>query len=112
MIRILCLIIGVSINSIAQNRDPLKTEIVTSDLDNFFANPKEKELCLEFNARMLEKNYDGWLYSSSPSRPYDLGYWMGYKITKAYYDRMEDKQKVMQKNSWPQAVTQNSLSEK
>jgi hypothetical protein len=40
---------------------------------------------------MNEKDFKGWLYSSSPDRPNDLGYWMGYKITKAYYDQAEDK---------------------
>ena len=61
-----------------------------------FANPKEKELWLEFKSKMLEKNYDGWLYSSSEGRPNDLGYWMGYKITKAYYDKASDKQKAIE----------------
>jgi len=57
-----------------------------------FADPKEKELWLEFRAKMNEKDYTGWLYSSVKGRPNDLGYWMGYKITKAYYDQAPDKQ--------------------
>jgi len=57
-----------------------------------FADSKEKELWLEFRAKMNEKDYTGWLYSSVKGRPNDLGYWMGYKITKAYYDRASDKQ--------------------
>lgn len=61
-----------------------------------FANPREKELWLEFKERMLKKNYDGWLYSTTEGRPNDLGYWMGYKITKAYYNRAEDKQKAIE----------------
>jgi uncharacterized protein YjaZ len=56
-----------------------------------FANPKEKELWLEFKDRMDKKEYTGWLYSSAKGRPNDLGYWMGYKITKAYYDQAQDK---------------------
>ena len=56
-----------------------------------FANPKEKELWLEFKERMNGKDYTGWLYSSVKGRPNDLGYWMGYKITKAYYDQSQDK---------------------
>lgn len=60
-----------------------------------FANPREKELWLEFKDRMLEKNYDGWLYSPATDRPNDLGYWMGYKITKAYYDQAADKHKAI-----------------
>lgn len=57
-----------------------------------FANPREKELWLEFKEKMNGKDYTGWLYSSVKGRPNDLGYWMGYKITKAYYDQQQDKQ--------------------
>lgn len=60
-----------------------------------FANPKEKELWLEFKERMNGKDYSGWLYSSTKGRPNDLGYWMGYKITNAYYDQAKDKKKAI-----------------
>jgi hypothetical protein len=60
-----------------------------------FADPREKELWLEFKERMLKKDYKGWLYSTTEGRPNDLGYWMGYKITKAYYDQMTDKQQAV-----------------
>lgn len=60
-----------------------------------FANPKEKELWLEFKSRMNREDYKGWLYSSSEGRPNDLGYWMGYKITKAYYDKATDKKEAI-----------------
>jgi hypothetical protein len=56
-----------------------------------YANSKEKELWLEFKERMNGKDYSGWLYSSSKGRPNDLGYWMGYKITKSYYDQALNK---------------------
>jgi Predicted Zn-dependent protease (DUF2268) len=57
-----------------------------------FADPQEKELWLEFKGKMNDKDYTGWLYSQVKDRPNDLGYWMGYKITKAYYDQAPDKQ--------------------
>ncbi len=60
-----------------------------------YANPIEKELWLEFKERMNEKDYTGWLYSSIKGRPSDLGYWMGYKISKAYYDQAPDKKKAI-----------------
>ncbi len=60
-----------------------------------FANPKEEELWMEFKDRMLEKDFDGWLYGSQEGRPNDLGYWMGYKITRAYYENMPDKKKAI-----------------
>lgn len=56
-----------------------------------YANPREKELWEEFKARMDKQDYSGWLYSGSPGRPNHLDYWMGYPITRAYYDHATDK---------------------
>lgn len=60
-----------------------------------YANPREAELWAEFQTRMDGKDYNGWLYSSTAGRPNDLGYWMGYKIVKAYYDKAPDKRKAV-----------------
>lgn len=60
-----------------------------------FADPIENELWTEFKERMHQSNIDGWLYSSAGDRPNDLGYWVGYKISKAYYDQAEDKQQAI-----------------
>lgn len=60
-----------------------------------FADPKEQELWYEFKTKMNGKDYSGWLYGSNIDRPNDLGYWIGYKITKAYYDNAEDKNKAV-----------------
>ena len=60
-----------------------------------FANSREKELWQEFKAQMNQKDYTGWLYGSSKDRPNDLGYWMGYKISKAYYDQAKDKKNAI-----------------
>lgn len=56
-----------------------------------FANPKERELWLEFKEKMFMKDFSGWLYSSQEGRPNDLGYWMGYQITKAYFEKKSNK---------------------
>ena len=61
-----------------------------------FANPREEELWAEFKERMHGKDYKGWLYSSTEGRPNDLGYWIGYKIAKAYYDKQPDKKKALE----------------
>ena len=56
-----------------------------------------KELWNEFIAQMNGSDWGNWLYSSKDkSRPKDLGYWVGYKITKAYYDKAEGKTKAIQ----------------
>lgn len=60
-----------------------------------FANLKEKELWSEFKTKMDKKDYKGWLYSSMEGRPNDLGYWMGYKITKAYFDQAANKKEAV-----------------
>jgi len=62
-----------------------------NDHVHHFANPKEKELWEEFKTMMDKKDYKGWLYGTVEGRPNDLGYWMGYKITKAYFDQAPDK---------------------
>jgi len=60
-----------------------------------YAEPRRAELWREFKEKMHGKDLAGWLYSSSGDRPHDLGYWMGYEIVKAYYDRAADKRKAL-----------------
>lgn len=43
---------------------------------------------------MDSANTSAWLYQGDrapPGKPADLGYWMGYKISKAYYEKATDK---------------------
>lgn len=57
-----------------------------------YGDAHEKELWAEFSKRMFDNDWTNWLYyQKDKSRPKDLGYWMGYKITKAYYDKASDK---------------------
>lgn len=57
-----------------------------------YGDAHEKELWSEFNKRMFDTDWTNWLYyQKDKSRPKDLGYWMGYKISKAYYDSASDK---------------------
>tara|TARA_B100002051_G_scaffold223413_1_gene217952 strand:- start:1535 stop:2404 length:870 start_codon:yes stop_codon:yes gene_type:complete len=54
-------------------------------------------LAREFVKKMKKKKLKDWLYQTSgkDDRPNDLGYWMGYKITKSYYDKQADKSKAI-----------------
>ena len=62
-----------------------------------YGNAHSKELWNEFITQMNGNDWAKWLYSSKDkSRPKDLGYWIGYKITKAFYDKAEDKTKAIQ----------------
>ncbi|MEL6562413.1 MAG: DUF2268 domain-containing putative Zn-dependent protease [Bacteroidota bacterium] len=53
----------------------------------------EEILCKEFVEIIDSKRYRGWLYGSNgkkSGRPNDLGYSIGYKICKAYYEKQTD----------------------
>lgn len=58
-----------------------------------YGDPREKELWREFKTAMSGKDTSKWLYNggSIKDRPADLGYYIGYKITEAYYKQATDK---------------------
>lgn len=71
-------------------------ELIAGDHSNKkvyqFGDEHKQELWDEFQKRKDLNDWSGWLYSSKDkNRPNDLGYWMGYQITKAYYDKQQDK---------------------
>lgn len=47
---------------------------------------------------MDSTNFGPWLYNgdSVKDRPADLGYFIGYRITEAFYDRAPDKEKALE----------------
>ncbi|WP_210462177.1 tetratricopeptide repeat protein [Rufibacter roseolus] len=63
-----------------------------------FANPREKQIWEEFQEEMyLNRSYN-WIGNGSqerPDRPADLGYYMGYKICEAYYNKATDKKQAI-----------------
>lgn len=82
--------------SIREGAADFMCELVTGSHSNMhiheYGNAHEAELWKEFSHQMYDTVWMPWLYSSkNKSRPNDLGYWVGYKIVKAYYDKSEDK---------------------
>ena len=57
----------------------------------------ERELWQEFRPVMLGTDTKGWLYQGdgSKGRPADLGYFVGARICRAYYERAPDKRKAV-----------------
>ena len=62
----------------------------------------EEELWREFSTKMYETGEIGqeeiykWFYGGQKEGvPTMLGYFIGYQITKSYYDKMENKQKAI-----------------
>src|SRR5215471_20191952 len=62
-----------------------------------WANAHERELWEEFRKDMDAKDTSHWLYGKSggKDRPVDLGYWMGFKISEAYYNNAADKKQAV-----------------
>jgi hypothetical protein len=62
-----------------------------------WADQHRAELIAEFRQKMDGTDYSGWLYGVNqvPGRPADVGYWMGYQISKAYYDQASDKAQAL-----------------
>lgn len=58
-----------------------------------WAEPRAAALWAEFREAMHGTDYSGWLYDGGEGgdRPADLGYWMGYRIARGYYQRADDK---------------------
>ena len=64
-----------------------------------YAIPREAELWAEFRTAMHGTDVTRWLYnqgSATSERPGDLGYFIGYRIAEAYYDRASDKRAAVQ----------------
>jgi len=61
-----------------------------------YGNQNEKSLWQEFKAEIDSAKFDKWLYNSNiKDRPSDLGYFMGYKICEAYYQKAKDKNQAV-----------------
>lgn len=62
-----------------------------------YGNAHEATLWKEFSSELCNKSIDNWLYNYSlvKDRPADLGYYIGYKICQAYYNRQADKQQAI-----------------
>lgn len=62
-----------------------------------WANGREGDILRRFVAERESTDLSAWVYNGAGStdRPGDLGYWAGYRVTKAYYERATDKRKAL-----------------
>jgi hypothetical protein len=75
------------------------TELTTgstsySYMDGLIAG-REMEIETAFVADADKMDLSAWLYNSTPDKPADLGYWVGYRIVKSYYQRVDDKHQAL-----------------
>ena len=57
---------------------------------------RELEIETAFVADQDKTDLSAWVYNSTPEKPGDLGYWVGYRIAKAYYRNAPDKREALQ----------------
>ncbi|KQW43861.1 hypothetical protein ASD88_17080 [Pelomonas sp. Root662] len=56
---------------------------------------REMEIETAFAADVDKTDLSDWLYNSTPEKPADLGYWVGYRIVKSYYQHADDKRQAL-----------------
>lgn len=56
---------------------------------------REQEIETAFVADMKSRDLSHWLYNSTPDKPSDLGYWVGYRIVKSYYQHAADQRRAL-----------------
>jgi uncharacterized protein YjaZ len=59
------------------------------------AKGREKEIENEFLADKDKTDLSKWLYNGTLTRPGDLGYWVGYRIVRSYYEHAPDKRRAL-----------------
>lgn len=68
-------------------------DVAYSHLDAIVAG-REAQIERAFAADLDKTDLSGWLYNGTAERPGDLGYWVGYRIAKAYYRQAADKRRA------------------
>ena len=66
---------------------------------NAYAEAHEAALWTDFRHDLHSRDYGKWFYNGRNANrgelPPDLGYWVGYRIVKSYYDRQTDKPRAI-----------------
>jgi len=85
--------------SLVEGSAEFVTELLTGDVAYAYMADlvagREAEIEQAFIADMDATDLSKWLYNSTPSKPGDLGYWVGYRIAKAYYSKADDKREAL-----------------
>ena len=87
--------------SLGEGGAELIAELISGNVGNSrhaaWTRGKETGIETAFARDMDKTDLSTWLYNyrSGSDEPYDLGYWVGYRITKAYYLRANDKQAAL-----------------
>lgn len=85
--------------SLAEGAAEFVTELTTGDVAYAYMHGltagRELDIETAFAADMHGTELSKWVYNSTPDEPADLGYWVGYRIVKAYYQQDDDKHQAL-----------------
>lgn len=85
--------------SLAEGAAEFVTELVTGHVSYHYLAAmtagREKAIETAFAADADKTDLTDWLYNSKPDQPADLGYWVGYRIVKAYYRHARDEREAL-----------------
>jgi Predicted Zn-dependent protease (DUF2268) len=85
--------------SLMEGVPELVSELIAGEVSSSYlaamVEGREKEIEAAFVADQDKKDISDWLYNSTPEKPGDLGYWVGYRIAKSYYQHASDKRAAL-----------------
>jgi uncharacterized protein YjaZ len=87
--------------SLMEGAADLFAELFSGDVGNVaqrnFVRGREGEVERAFVRDQDKTELSDWMYNSqgTAEHPGDVGYWVGYRIVKAYYDRAPDKHQAL-----------------
>lgn len=74
----------------------LATGATANELLHKYGDRHERELWTQFSRDLYSQDIQKWFYyPATETRPADLGYYIGFKITEAYYQKAKDKKKAI-----------------
>jgi hypothetical protein len=86
-------------------------------VQKIYGEKHEAELWRKFQAEMDSKNERNWMYNAltAKTRPPDLGYFIGYKISQSFYQNAKDKRQairdILQIKDFPAFLRQSSYKQ-
>lgn len=85
--------------SLVEGAAEFATELIAGEVAYSHLAPlvagREAQIETAFQADQDKTDLSAWLYNSKPGEPGDLGYWVGYRIAKAYYANATDKRRAL-----------------
>ncbi len=85
--------------SVMEGAAEFVTELTTGDIGYAYLHRltagREREIETAFVADMDKTDLTDWVYNTTPEQPRELGYWVGYRIAKAYYRNAADKRRAL-----------------